>query len=501
MDSIWNAVRSDDVVYPELTEERQVDVVVVGGGITGLSTAYRLTEAGRSVAVIEALKVGCGSTGRSTGNLYGTVSQGLAAIQHLHGLDVLREVVLRRLEAVDYIEKLVTDLTIDCQFTRCPMHLGYRTNTTELSHKLYEEFDASTEAGMDAVLVDEIQGLPFSISRAVELKNQARFNPQSYVDGLAKALLEKDCLIFENSPITNVNPRQASITTLKGKVVARDIVYATHTPKGVNLLQAEMEVYQEYGISARLRHTADAPEGMLWLFDDSRSLRSYQHDGVPYLVVVGEKHKTGHGTLGKGYYDKLEAFAEAHFNVAAFEHRWTAQQYRPADQLPYIGRSGHDNVYVATGFASDGLTWGTVASDIIARKILDQERDADSLFNPRRFTPLKSGKVWLSENATVAKQLLKGLLATSHKKTDLNHIEPGTGQVVNIKGDNLAVYRSMEDELSVLSAECPHMKCPVTWNPADATWDCPCHGSRFSAQGEFIEGPAFENLQRRTLEE
>lgn len=499
MKPIWDIARGDGAKYPPLQGDRDVDVAIIGAGITGLTAAIKLIEAGKRVAVLEAQHVGAGSTGRSTGNLYTTVSQGLLQVREKHGVETVKKVVEARGQAIDFVEQAVQRFAIDCEFARRPMYRCLRNKDETKEQRLQAEFEASVAAGLAPESYVDVPELPFITQKAFRLEDQAQFNPLTYVSGLAKAVADSEGLIFEDCKVTNVDAGKGVVATRSGQITANDIIHATHTPKGINLLQAEMQPYQEYGISAELRE-GEHPDGIFWIVDDSKSVRSYHYAGKQYLVVIGGKHKTGQGKLGVGYFEMLESYASENFAVERFVHRWSAQQYQPADSLPYIGRSAHRNVYVGTGYASDGLTWGTVAGDILSRQILGENvPDIADTLNPRRFTPLKSAKSWIEENTSVAKHLLKGHLLPAERGT-IDQIKPGEGGVVTVNGEKLAVYRALNEDHTVMSAVCPHMKCLVNWNGADSTWDCPCHGSRFTAKGALIEGPAYEGLAARSLE-
>lgn len=501
MRSIWKIDDNEQVCYPQLTGVMTVDTVIIGGGITGVTTALRLVEDGQLVAVLEAGRVGSGDTGNSTGNLYSTVSQGLAPIEKKWDQTVVSEVVSARAHAVDFIEKTVDRYGIDCQFSRRPLHFCVRdasgAQQKALDKMLDSELEVSLAAGLSASIVNQIAEFPLAVHRALRIENQAQFNPFKYTRGVAKTIAEQGGLIFSNSRLVSIDADIGLVKTANGEIKAKNIVFATHTPLGINLLQAEMQPYREYGISARLNGNS-YPEGVFWMQDDSKSVRSYDYKGEKYLVVVGSKHKTGEGTEGPGYYKTLQEYASRHFDVASFEHQWSAQQFQSADLLPYIGRSGHDNVWVGTGYSADGLTWGTLAGGVISDQIKGRENRVSDLFNPRRFTPIKSAAGWLKENASVTKHFVKDYL-TPAKLKHLEEVMPGEGKLVKLDGEKLAVYRSPDNELSVLSPVCPHMKCLVSWNDADTTWDCPCHGSRFSpTDGSVIEGPAIEPLTRHT---
>jgi Rieske Fe-S protein len=233
--------------------------------------------------------------------------------------------------------------------------------------------------------------------------------------------------------------------------------------------------------------------------DKGRSIRGYQHGGDQYLIVVGEEHKTGHQSEDGRYYSAVTDFAQQHFGVGVPDYRWSAQNYRAADDLPYIGRSpSHDNLYVGTGYSTSGLVYGTVAGMLIADLILGRENRWQKLFDPRRFTPAKSAARLLKENVEVAADLLKDYAAPPELE-DINDVPRGEGRIVKVGSDKLAVYRGTDGSLAALSPVCPHMKCLVRWNDFDKSWDCPCHGSRFHSDGRYIEGPALRDLEGREL--
>ena len=339
--------------------------------------------------------------------------------------------------------------------------------------------------------------LPIRVTRGLALQGQAQFNPYRFVRGLLASLATERVRVYERSPVTDLDASPAVVKTPEGSVSAQHIVMATHTPLGFNLVQAEMEVYREYGVSARIGQ-AIAP-GIHWMRDQGRSVRGYEHGGDPWLVVVGEKHKTGEVEPGTDYSRRLKEYAQARFDVAGTDFEWSAQQFRSADGLPYIGPSAHANVWIATGFGADGLTWGALAADLIAASITDRPNPLASLLTPRRFTPVKSAATWGSENAAVIRHLVADRLQPGQVERFAD-VPAGEGRLVEADGKKFAVHRSGDGGLNVLSPVCPHLKCIVQWNPHAGSWDCPCHGSRFAPDGRNIEGPALSPLERYEVE-
>jgi glycine/D-amino acid oxidase-like deaminating enzyme/nitrite reductase/ring-hydroxylating ferredoxin subunit len=500
MASIWQASAGGGAErrFPVLDSGVEADVAIIGAGITGLTTALAMTETGQRVVVLEAGRVGGANTGDSTGNLYATLSEGLSSLRSRWDDQVLAEVVDARSRAVDAIAATVERFGIDCDFQRQPLYFVAPAGDGEQRDWLSREEAACSVAGLPATRVTDVP-LPFPGADALRIDGQAQFNPSAYVRGLADAVSGLGVSVYEETRVVEVSARQGVVlkTATGIELRAREVVYATHTPLGVNILQTVMIPAREYGISARLRDRSP-PEGIFWVRDPFHSLRSYEHDGARYLVVVGEKHKTGEDDLGRGRYQRLRDYVSAHFDVDTFEHAWSAQQYASGDGLPYIGRTATAaDVMTATGFGANGLVWGTVAGNLLGDLLRGRENPWAERFSARRFTPVKSAAQWFKENVSVAGHMVSDRLGRG-RYDNLEQLAPGEGGIVSVGGERLAAYRRPSGELSTVSAVCPHMKCLVHWNGADDTWDCPCHGSRFNVDGSVIEGPALHPLMPRT---
>lgn len=495
--SIWE----DDLrelVFPALTADTEVDVAIIGGGITGITCAALLAQAGRRVAVLEAARVGYGTTGHSTGNLYASVDQYLHKLEEKWGADTAFIVARSRRMGIDLVERQVRDKGISCQFQRQPWVL-YSSDASAQSDDIIEhEFQAVERAGLRARVSGDLP-FPGEIRKALVVSDQAQFHPLAYVRGVAAAIWSEQCGIFENTPVVDVDEAQGIIRTPWHTVRAANIVMATHTPKGFNTLQTGLGPYREYAVAGSLAEVQLAG-GIFWSVGAEKlSTRLVEVAGRPYVLMIGEMHKTGQNEDPLAAYRKLEQTLRARFDVRTVDYLWSAQQYRSADGLPYIGRSiGSDHVYIATGFGADGLTYGSLAGFILSEQIAGRRTEFDDLYSPRRFTPLKSAGKFLRENLNVAGYYVKDYIGGAQAK-QLADVARGEGKVIQLGGDKLAVYRDDNGALHAVSPVCTHLKCIVHWNSAERSWDCPCHGSRFSTDGEVIEGPALTPLTKRDV--
>jgi glycine/D-amino acid oxidase-like deaminating enzyme/nitrite reductase/ring-hydroxylating ferredoxin subunit len=501
-ESFWEGT-APAAEFEALSGNVAADVCVIGGGITGITAAQLLLAAGKRVVVLEARTVGSGTTGYSTGNLHVIPDDGLRAIAGKWDQSVASAVAASRAAVIDHIERTVAEFGIDCGFARRPHFIFALDGKQE--KQMSEERDAAQKAGLAATVVagDQV-ALPRSIGAqaALWIENQAQFHPMAYTRLLACGLAARypaTVRIYEGTPAVEIDSDKGIVRTPGGSVTADHIIEATHTPKGFNLLQTDLGPYREYAIAARLSDGA-YPVGIFWSLESpGHSIRSYDFAGERYLVVIGEKHKTGQHEEVMGYYEAVEAYARRHFSVTDIVYHWSGQHYRPADGVPYVGKTvDSGRVFVATGFGTSGLLYGPVAAQIIADQILRRENPMAAIFDAKRFTPAKSAQEFVKENANVAEQYARGWL-TRGAATAIDRLQaPGSGQgcLVDVDGHKVAVYMDEQGELVTLSPVCTHLQCIVHWNDVERSWDCPCHGSRFACTGEVLEGPALAPLER-----
>lgn len=483
--------------FPSLNNDLRVDVAIVGGGITGITAAYELSKAGKKVVVLEAREVGKGTSGTSTGNLYVSIGEHLFSIKEKHSEETLQKVAQSRQMAIDYIQARIKEYSIECEFKRVPFHLFTTQSSKSQSNIIQKEQKAAQQAGF-GIKTSSSPQFPYQVDEIMTLENQAQFNPLSYVKRLAVATESENCLIYENTQVLDVEDGEPCIIkTDKATVTADQVIMATHSPKGIYGVHTVMKPVREHVLAVKLK--VKIPEnGIYWhvIEDQHYSIRPYSVENEHFLLVLGEPYKVGHKNDTENSFKTIEKYVRTHFEVEEIAYSWAAQNYQPADILPFIGNSPlQDNVYIATGFAADGLIYGTLAASILKDCILGIKNPLIEIYSPKRFTPVASASDFIKDNADVAFNLLNDYLFYG-KADALKEIKPGEGKTIKLNNERLAVYKNPDGELAIVSGICPHMGCIVHWNNGEKSWDCPCHGSRFATDGSLLEGPSYHGLAK-----
>lgn len=494
--SIWRVTAQvQPAAYPRLVDDVEVDVAIVGGGITGITCAALLAAEGRRVALLEARTIAFGSTGNSTGNLYEVLSSGLAPVAQKWGKDVVSNVAASRRQALDLIERFAGRFGETSCFRRCPL---YQYTSDDWS-KMEEEYDALKNAGIAARLEDRatLPG-PAHQGRAMVIDHQAQFHPLNYLRSLGAHAAELGVRVHEHSEVVEIDAEHRVLHTESGSVKAKEIVLATHTPKGIFGVHAQMLTRREYGVAGEVQ-SLEVPGGIFWQDGQTkRSFRNLETAGKRYVIAVGAPDKTGLHDSEKAL-ASLRSISQEYIPPGGERWEWSAQAYESPDLLPYIGRSPMNEVYIATGFGADGLTYGTLAAQIISDDILGKENPWATLYRAARFSPAKSIKQILEEQAIALKGLVADRVGLPEYAGSAS-LEPGSGAVMKLNGKKVAVYRDETGSVEAVSAVCTHMGCIVHWNQVEKSWDCPCHGSRFATSGDIIEGPALSPLAAVDIE-
>ena len=488
--------------FPALADALNVDVAVIGGGMTGITAAVLLKRAGKTVALLDAKRILRGATGYTTAKV--TAGHGLiyTHLQKHFGGDGARTYAAANQAGLEQIARFVAEEQIDCDFERKPNYVY--TESEDDRSSVESEAEAARKAGLPASLATDLP-LPFPTIAAVRLDDQAQFHPRKYLLPLARAIPGDGSHVFELTRVTGVaGSGPVRIRTDAGELTAEDVILATHLPiLDRGLFFAKAHPHRSYAIAARIEAAQD-PQGMyINTGTPTRSIRTaYDEDGGLLLLLGGEGHKPGAEPDTERRYRTLEGFGREHWGATEFPYHWSTQDYMPVDKVPYIGRltRGSSHRYVATGFNKWGMAHGTAAAMILSDAILRRPNAWAHLYDANRVKPRASAAKLLKENGSVGVRFFVDRVRGA-ERGELADLAAGDGRLIRVKGRKTAVYRDEGGTLHALSPVCRHLGCIVGWNPAERTWDCPCHGSRYSGDGTLIQGPATEDLKRRPLPE
>ncbi|MFC0625564.1 FAD-dependent oxidoreductase [Kribbella deserti] len=495
--SVWLAT-AEMPRFEAATGDLRADVVVVGGGLIGLTTALLAADEGADVVVLEAGRIGSRTSGNTTGKVTAQHSLTYDELVRRHGQDKARLYADANQAGVEQVADLAETLGIECELIRTPA-FAYTIDPGQVE-KIEAEAKAAAELGLPAVLAnpDEV-GLP-EVAAAVRFDNQVQIHPAQYLAGLARALIDEGVRVFENSRAVDVSESdgRVRVTTEGGAVVdAGHAVLATLLPIGMTGgYFARTRPNRSYGIAVRLPEPP--PEGMAISVDQqTRSTRTWPGGGPNGLIVVGGGHETGTVEDTHGNYQGLIDWVGSTWNVAdlTVEYRWSAQDYSTVDSIPYVGRTPEsDTILIATGMRKWGLSNGTAAAAVLRDLISGRDNPWSELYDARRIGGPRAVASMVKDNLKVGKEFAAGHLGRT-LKGGVDHLEVGQGGLLEVDGSTVGAYRDHEGGLHTVSPICSHMGCALSWNTADTSWDCACHGSRFDPDGKVLDGPATKPLK------
>jgi glycine/D-amino acid oxidase-like deaminating enzyme/nitrite reductase/ring-hydroxylating ferredoxin subunit len=484
--------------FPQLQKDTNVDVVVVGAGVTGITTAYLLKKAGLTVALIERDRVVSIDTGHTTAHLTYITDVGLQELAHDFGNDHAQAAWDAGAAAIDEIERILQDEDIQCGFTRVPAYVHVCSDDLSKKHisSLKKEAKLAAKLGFDAIY---LESAPYFNLPAVRFPNQAKYHPRKYLRSLVARIPGNGSHVFEKSQATEFDAKKYRVQVNGHWIGFGRVAMATHNPliglatiAGATLLQTKLSLYTSYALGARVP-SETIPDALFW---DTRQpydyLRTDSQRGFDYVIYGGEDHKTGQKKKTENAYSRLWARLKEIIPEAHVDHRWSGQIISTPDGLPYIGENA-EHQFIATGFSGNGITFGTIAAMMARDWVTGKKNPWTDLFAVDR-KKIK-GATWnyLRENKDYPYYMIRDRISRPEAES-ARDLTCGEGMIIGSRGKKIAAFRDREGDLHKLSPVCPHLGCHVTWNSAESTWDCPCHGSRFKPTGEVIAGPAEEPL-------
>ncbi|MHB8058007.1 MAG: FAD-dependent oxidoreductase [Desulfuromonadaceae bacterium] len=503
-ESIW-AATAKMPTYAPLREDIEADVCIVGAGIAGLTTAYLLTQAGKSVVILDDGPLAGGATEVTTAHLSNALDSRYFMIERLHGKEGARLAAESHTAAIDRIEEIVKKEQIDCDFERLDGYLFLGPGDKE--ELLDRELAAAHRAGLNRV--EKMMRAPvhsFDTGPCLRFPDEAQFHPLKYLAALIMTIERAGGRLFPGSPVDQIDGGpKARVKAGRHVVTASAVVVATNTPiNDLLVIHTKQSAFMTYVIGARVPRGSVA-KALYWDTQDpyhyirlqrmnsGGTIEDDQHD-YDLLIVGGEDHKTGQAEDMQERHARLETWARQRFPMMEkIEFTWSGQCMETLDGLAFIGRNpmDSDNVYVVTGDCGHGMTHGTIAGILLTDLIRGEENLWATLYDPSRKT-LNAVPEFIQKVLNLVDQYADWVSGGDVSSVD--EIVNDSGAVLRDGLTKVAVYRDEKGQLHERSAICPHLGCIIVWNPTEKTWDCPCHGSRFDKFGKFINGPANREL-------
>lgn len=512
LDQRFPALRGDDI---------SCDVCVVGGGIAGLATAYRLAKEGKNVVVLEARVCGAGMTGRTTAHIMQWNDDFYQSVEEMYGTEKSKLVAQGHTGAVDWIGNVSKQEGIECEFKVVPGYLFPHDDKHMTQRQLEKELAACQRLGLDVQMVD-VSDDPSTgnLKQALIFPHCGNFHPLQFTQGLADAVVKHGGRIFEMTRAKS-GPTNGKVETMEGPTViaSEAVVLATLTPINRNLaVHTRQECQRSYVVALEIPKDS-IKEAQFW---DTQEPYHYvrtasnpedKSGNTQLLIVGGEDHQNGQAPKkypeDNDQWDELESYARERWPVAGkLVYKWTGMVLEPPDILGLYGKDPIDfsdpPVYIITGHSGQGMTGGVISSELITDLIMKRENSAEELYSPNRVLPVLKSAGGIVKDAALTASSFASLVAPRTLQDVKGGLIPskagdnlakGEGQVVQEGARKVAMFRDENDVLHRKSAVCTHLGCLVEWNPKDRSFDCPCHGSLFDPQGRVMCGPAVADLE------
>jgi glycine/D-amino acid oxidase-like deaminating enzyme/nitrite reductase/ring-hydroxylating ferredoxin subunit len=486
--------------FRALERDLEVDVVIVGAGITGITAAFLLKRAGKRVALVERARCASIDTGHTTAHVTAVTDLRLTELVKTFGAEGAKAVWDAGAAAIDRIVANIRTEGIDCDFRWVPGYLHAPIGSEGGADADMFREEAATAASL-GIAASYTAAVPHIGVPGVKFPHQALFHPRKYVGELLRKIPGNGSHVFEETEIVAVEDEPLAVATARHKIRCSYVVMATHNPHtgkagawSTMLFQTKLALYTTYAVGGRIP-SESIPQAAFWdTSDPYYYLRVDRRPDGDYAIFGGEDHKTGQDDDTDAAFQRLEARFLQIAPQVVIDHRWSGQVIETNDGLPFIGENA-ERQFAATGFAGNGMTFGTLSAMMALDAAMHRPNPWRDLFAVNR-KKIRGG-MWdfIRENKDYPYYMVRDRLAPT-EGSSLSEVARGEGKIIGWEGKKVAAYRDYEGKLTLCSPICTHLKCIVGWNDAEHTWDCPCHGSRFRPNGEVISGPAEEPLER-----
>ncbi len=494
--SFWQAER-ELKIYPALANDLEVDVCIIGAGISGLTSAYLLSKENKSVVVLDDGPIGGGQTIRTTGHLTNALDDRYYHLENYFGKKNTQLIAQSHRAAIDLIETIVKKHQIACEFEHVKAYLFAPPN--ESTDILEKELKAAHNAGLkDVSFVDRSPLQSFDTGLTLCFPHQAQFSPLPYLEKLCELIKEQGGKIYcktHAKEVVRKKPGYHVSTDQKHSVVAKHVIYAANTVTGSRLLpHMKQAPYRTYVIAGEIPRGSVVKAIYYDTPDPYHYIRiCHINADKDLLIVGGEDHRTAEKRDIASVYEKLKVWTLDRFPMLKeIKYHWSGQVIEPVDSLAFIGRlkKGEER-YLITGDSGNGLTYGTLGAILIGDLIMGRPNDWEEIYDPHRIT-LKTAGDFIQENSNTFWQY-RDWVKTGDVKSE-KEIMPNCGAIICEGLKKIACYKDSEGKLHKVSAVCPHLGALVRWNESEHCWECPAHGSRFTTDGRVIQGPTNHNL-------
>lgn len=485
-ESIW--LKDAKTFYPTCSNHQVCDVLIIGAGLTGITTAYYLSRETSDVIVVEADIVGNGASGRNTGKVSSQHDIIYHKLINKLGIEKAKAYYTSNKEAIESIENIIKDEHIECDYTKCSSYL-YTVNISEIEI-LKDEFQACLDLNIPCKYVEKCE-LPYPIKGAILFYDQSKYNPYKYLKGICKILDKTDIKIYEHSPIKEVKRDNGRYLAYGNgfEIEAKRIVLATQFPFIDDKNFYFSRLFPETSYLCCGETKKDINNTFLQMEKPHFTLSSFMMDHKKMLIAGGYPHKPGHDD--KPHHQLITSHVQSVFQIKNVTFSWSTQDYMPVDDIAMIGRihRNDDTLLFASGFRKWGNTQSNIAAKTLTAILIGQDSPYIEMYDPHRTSSFLN-TYGLKENLSILTSLISG----KFKFNDF-HVPPkNTASIFQHNGNTYGMYRDEFDGFHVVNIKCPHMGCTLIFHEEEKSWDCPCHGSRFDADGKIIKGPASYSL-------